>query len=252
MSLLDRYKKAGGFVQLLTLLETCGQAKREKFLQMILEENALWHDALKQRLLSLEKVLTWPQEYITEISSRALPITLAAISKATTEEQSQKLLAGLPHSSFSKIREVLENKTFSPAETTSSIEKFLGETRGCIQQGIVKLEKFAPELVTPDDIEDQLSKRLTGMPSLPPPEIFNEKATLSSRTSGTSSGSMGTVTLVNTNHSSSHASNLGTPTNSDELANLRRQNIQLQQEVQHLRQENHVLKDKLEKIRRIA
>ena len=39
MSMIDRYKKKGGFLQLLNLLETTGGEKREKFLKMIAEEN---------------------------------------------------------------------------------------------------------------------------------------------------------------------------------------------------------------------
>ncbi len=233
MSVLDRYKKSGGFVQLLALLETCGKAKREKFLSMILEENPVWHDALKQRILSFEILLDWPTEWLSEVTSRSQPITLAACAKALNEEQIKNFFQGLSHSHFAKIREISENKSFTPVEISSSIEKLLGETRTQIQQGVVKLEKFAPDLTTPDDIEDLLAKKSMGMPSLPPPEVFSEKAVSKS-----------------TQNSTMPAGNQ--TNNSDELAAIRRQNFQMQQELQQLRQENHVMKEKLERIRKIA
>jgi hypothetical protein len=260
MSVLDRYRKPGGFVQLLALLETCGQTKKEKFLQMILEENANWHDALKQRLLSIDMVLTWPNEFLTEITSRSLPITLAAISKSLNEDQTKKLFHGLPHSHFSKIREISQNKNFAPMEITSSIEKFLGETRALIQQGTVKLDKFAPELCTPEDIEDQLAKKSHTMPPLPPPEVFASSATVKSNPQLAGSNSvLASVPPISTSISFSTSSGTGAspsapaPSTSDEqAAALRRQNFQLQQELQQLRQENQSLKDKLDRIRKIA
>lgn len=235
MSVLDRYKKTGGFVQLLALLETCGTAKREKFLSMILEENADWHDALKPRILSIEKILSWPNEYLIEVTSRSLPITLAAVSKGLTEVQIKKLFQGLSHSHFAKIREISENKAFTPIEIISSTEKLLGETRTYIQQGILKLEKFDPELATPSDVEEVLAKKSMGMPPLPPPEVFSEKA-ISKNNHGSPPPSP-----------SAHNHNVN-----DELAALRRQNFQMQQELQTLKQENHSMKEKLERIRKIA
>lgn len=236
MSVLDRYKKPGGFVQLLTLLETCGPQKKEKFLQMILEENPAWYDSLKQRLLSLERILAWPNEFLTEVTTRALPITLAAISKSLPEQQNKRLFHGLSHSQFAKVREISENKQFTPAEISSSIEKLLGDTRGLMQQGIIKVEKFDADLAIPDNVEDLLLKKLSGLPPLPPPEVFAEKATIRTTTTAvTPNNNQGTNAPVN-----------------DESATLRRQNLQLQQELQQLRQENMVLKDKLERIKKIA
>ena len=48
---------------------------------MIYDENQDWYNALKTRVLTIEIVLSWPQEYLTELTTRAQPITLAAIAK---------------------------------------------------------------------------------------------------------------------------------------------------------------------------
>lgn len=240
MSVIDRYKKPGGFLQLLTLLETCGQAKREKFLQMIIEENPQWHTALKPRLLTVEILLNWPTEYLNEITSRALPITIAAISKGLTEEQNKKLLFGLSHSQLAKIREISENKTFAQSEITASNEKLLSETRDLIQKGTIKLEKFAPELTVPSDLEEQLAKSSTievkPLATHSPNDLNHEQADKLTQPN------YGLVNHVVTN----------IPQSNDDLTVLRKQNFQMQQELLHLRNENHLLKDKLEKIKRIA
>ncbi len=238
MSVLDRYKKSGGFVQLLTLIETSNTAKKEKFLQLILEESPDWHKAIKERILTLDIILQWPLEYLSELTSRSLPMTLAAISKANiSEEQKKRLLHGLPHTHLIKIRDLNENKTFTPIEIGSSIEKFLSEVRTHLHQGVVKLEKFAPDLAVPDGIEEQLSKKGIQSPSFILDETLTEVAT------------------PNTASTSAHATsqnNVGLSTQTEDVSTLKRHNLQLQQELQILRQENKAMREKLDKIKKIA
>lgn len=252
MSMLDRYKKPGGFIQLLTLLETCGGAKREKFLHIISEENTHWFEALKPRILTIELILDWPQEVVTELTSRTQPITLAALSKGPfTSDQITKLQHGLSHAQLSKMRELLENKHFSPNEINSSIEKFLGEVRAHIYQGVIKLDKFAPEMVVPNEIEDMLSRKgqhknvsKVTDEAIPQeylsPSLFQNSSSMEQSNQSTISSS-----------EAKGPSKPG-PLGNEEVVQLKKVNHQLQQELQIMRQENRILKDKLEKIRQIA
>ena len=67
MSMLSRYKRAGGFVQLLSLIETSGPSKREKFLEIIRGESSSWGEAIERHSLSIDRIFSWPDEVITEI-----------------------------------------------------------------------------------------------------------------------------------------------------------------------------------------
>lgn len=233
MSMIDRYKKSGGFSQLLALLESCGSAKREKFFKIILDESPVWHDALKQKMLGFDDLLKWPVEILAEVTSRTQPITLAAVAKSLPEEKSKTLFAGLGHAQYAKIRSIMDETEFSPQQSQSSIEKLLSETRALAQQGLLKFDKFAPHLHIPDDIENQLELKPYSMPSLPSSEILAEKAT---------------ARVVNP-----PASNQGlTQQAEEEISALRRQNFQLQMELQNLRKVNAVMRDKLEQIKKIA
>lgn len=233
VSMIDRYKKYGGFYQLLGLLESSSMAKREKFFKIILDESPVWHDALKQKMLNFSDLLKWPVEILAEVTSRTQPITLAAIAKSLPDDKTKILLSGLNHSQFAKIRGIMNETDFTPEQTQSSIEKLLGETRGLAQQGILKFDKFAPHLHIPDDIESQLEARPYSMPSLPSADILSERAT---------------ARIVNP---PSQGQSLP-PQVEEELSALRRQNFQLQMELQNLRKVNAVMKDKLEQIKKIA
>ena len=66
MSMIDRYRKKGGFVQLLNLIETMGKDKQEKFLKMIGDESPNWSVEIRKRLLSIDKILSWNPSYLAE------------------------------------------------------------------------------------------------------------------------------------------------------------------------------------------
>lgn len=59
MGMLDRYKKKGGFVQLLQLIETSPSKKQEQFLGLIAEESPAWEDTLRKKILTIDKVYSW-------------------------------------------------------------------------------------------------------------------------------------------------------------------------------------------------
>jgi flagellar motor switch protein FliG len=59
MSSISRYKKAGGFIQLVSLIETFGAPKREKFIEMIDAESPVWAKALRDKMLSIERIFSW-------------------------------------------------------------------------------------------------------------------------------------------------------------------------------------------------
>ena len=44
--MIDRYKKKGGFIQLLNLLETSSKAKQDQFLGLISQESKIWESEL--------------------------------------------------------------------------------------------------------------------------------------------------------------------------------------------------------------
>ena len=53
MSMISRYKRPGGFVQLLSLIETSTAAKKEKFLEIVRSESESWANAIEQRVLTI-------------------------------------------------------------------------------------------------------------------------------------------------------------------------------------------------------
>jgi hypothetical protein len=158
MSLLERYKKSGGFLQLLNLLETCSQQKRDKFLSMIKEENPIWEAALRPRILNIDRVFNWTPAILGEILTRLQSIHIAGLYSTSDKERQNLIMNSLSFSQNNQVKQFLDVQKFTSAEVGVSIEKFLNETRSLIGQGVIKLDKIDPEMEVPKNFEEKLSE----------------------------------------------------------------------------------------------
>ncbi len=233
MSMIDRYRKKGGFVQLLNLIETTGKDKQEKFLKMIADESPVWETEVRKRLLSIDKILSWNPTYLAEIFPRVQPLQLAMVVGGLPPEKAEHFMKVLTFKEKRFVEEMLKDKKPSPGETSSGLMKLFSEIRKMEAEGSLKFEKFDPEMVIPEDIEDRLGKAITPFQSAGgapmPAAVAAEVASLQA------------------------APPAGIPANvAEEIGTLRRKLVQLTQENHKLQQDNQTMKDKLDQIKKIA
>ncbi|PIS10484.1 MAG: hypothetical protein COT73_09050 [Bdellovibrio sp. CG10_big_fil_rev_8_21_14_0_10_47_8] len=230
MSMIDRYRKPGGFVQLLNLIETTGKDKQEKFLKMISDENPTWEAEVRKRVLTVEKILSWNPTYLAEIFPRVPALQLAMLIGGLPKDKSEAFLALLGYTERRRVEEILKDKTPTPGETTSGATKLFEEIRKMEAEGTLKFEKFDPEMVIPDDIEEKLGQGVSILPLTK------------------------TADNVSTDPGSAPAHGGGgvPPALLEEMSMLRRKLVVLSQENNKLQTENHEMKEKLERIRKIA
>lgn len=249
MSMIDRYQKKGGFVQLLNLLETTGKEKQEKFLKLIGEESPVWETEVKKRLLSIEKVFSWNTAHLAEIFPRVPVIQLAAIVGGLPPDKGEIIIKLLNTKEKRQIEEQLEHKKPAPGETSTAIMKLFAEIRKMESEGVLKFEKVDPSMIIPENFEDQLGKAKHHHPPADQ-SIFNEVTQIDFSPHKNSNS----VEPMN-QASPPPSSTPGLNTNSnvaEELSMLRRRLVQLTQENNKLQTENQQLKAKLESIRKIA
>ncbi len=229
MGMLDRYKKKGGFYQLLQLLETSPTAKREQFFTLIAGESPAWEEALRSKILTVARIYEWDAQYLAEIFSRLPPQTSAYVLHGSPQEHIDKVLAGLPSISKRKMIEMIGESNPTPAEKSTCLAKVIAEVRGYFSQGILRLDKVDPELIVPENVEELLSHSYVS----PPAGDHSQKTDGKGSSVGVSE------------EPSAQGSN-------QEQEFLRRKVNQLSSEVNALKHENSVLKDKLSQIKRIA
>ncbi len=155
--MLDRYKKTGGFNQLLTLLETCGPQKKQKFLEIIRLEDSRWADALEAKMISLERFFKWNDSAVSEVTGAMLEINVATILTAMPEH-SERILATLAHTKKKRVQEVAEATRPTADGIATSVHKLYETIRRLTNEGVLRLDKIDPDMYVPEDIEDRLKQ----------------------------------------------------------------------------------------------
>lgn len=226
MAMVDRYKKSGGFIQLLQVIETCAPKKREQFMKIINEETPKWGEAITSKIITYERILGWNTEALLEIVAQVTPLALSTSLKGLSEEQYNNFLNKLGPTDKRKIDQMCKESAPTPAEISACVMKIINETRQLFINGSLKYEKVDPELVIPDEIEALLEK--SGLGSA----IKSGSTELDLSVSSSNTGIL-----------------LGNP---NEIDSLRRKIVELNQIIMLLKKDNTTMKDKLDKIKKIA
>lgn len=233
MAMVDRYKKSGGFVQLLQVLETCGPKKREQFMGIISQESPQWAEAINQKSLNYEKILSWGPEHLLEIVTVNM-LSFATALKGLPPDQLAKFLSKFAHQDKGKIEKAMVDINPGPPEISASQMKVITDTRNLLVTGGLKAEKIDPNLVIPHEFETTLQKGGVSLSSV----------------SGDSGGSAAVNDIVAA--ALNHNANATSATTAAEVDKLQKKLTLLSKEFQTLKQENLILKDKLDKIKKIA
>lgn len=159
MSSLQRYKKAGGFHQLVSLIETFGLQKQEKFLEMIEAENSGWAYALRDKMISLERILSWPDQVVVEIFKTLPPATMDHVLLSLPEEQRKRVTQFLTYGDRRRIEDAADLNPLKPEELASVVAKLVEAARRMVSTRTLHPDRFDPLLTIPDDFETQLEQQ---------------------------------------------------------------------------------------------
>ena len=224
--MVDRYKKSGGFLQLVQVIETCNLKKREQFMSIIMVESPQWAEALNQKCISFEKILSWKPEVILEIAAAVNMLSFTTALKILNTEQLEIFFQKVSHQDRKKIELLMQESNPSLNEISASVFKIISETRNLFIKGALKTDKIDVTLSIPDGFEVKLDK--------------NEQ----NLSSGTMLSFDGPALNFNIENNASAGSG--------DVEKLQKKLTLLAKENQTLKYENQTMKDKLEKIKKIA
>src|SRR5262245_5758279 len=125
MGHLDRYKKSGGFIQLLELIESFAETKQTKFLTLIEEENATWAKALREKMLTVQRITAWPPATLAEIVPHMNPSMMAMALHGMKPDQAAHFMSGLPAGEKRKIQSEYDTVKPQPHEITTTHHKLI-------------------------------------------------------------------------------------------------------------------------------
>lgn len=229
--MLDRYRKPGGFIQLLQLIETTGMQKREAFLKMIQDEDPHWAQAIERKMLTLDRILKWDDNTLAELMGRIHELTLSVAIHGVGKDREERILKSFASGRRRRIMELVQTKTPSANEISSAYVKIIEEVRSLLKQGIFRAEKFDADLIIEENIEEKLGD---GTPARANPAVMESTTPMLEPED---------VESLKMEAQSNHA---------EAVEKMSRQLLLLSAENKKLKNEVKTMKDKLEQIRKIA
>jgi flagellar motor switch protein FliG len=148
--MLARYKKQGGFEQLLLLIETSNDKKQQQFLQLIEAESPMTAAMIKSKMLTLDKIFSWDASFLGDITINVPSKILAILLKDRPENVIQNVIATFPHAKKQEVLAAVKEMTPSVGEYESARIKLIQTVRDLNKAGAIKIAKISPEL----DIKD--------------------------------------------------------------------------------------------------
>lgn len=153
MSLLGRFRKPGGFQQLLTLIETCDPAKQKNLMHLVGTEDPGWAHLVKVKTLTFERILSWPQEVLMEITPHlpdqilATAYQMAELLSPTGRPQLQeKWINSLPSMKAREVKSLSNDRKVTAAEEASTSIKVIQTVRELEAKGKIRFSNFDPTL----------------------------------------------------------------------------------------------------------
>lgn len=150
MSMLVRYKKTGGFQQLLTLIETCAPAKRDHLMKVIQSEDPGWAALLKAKMLTIDKFFSWDPIYIAEITSEMPSRILAAALIGLPADTVARATHTMEHMKKREIEALIQELTANTGEIETARMKLLARVRELERDKRIDLSKIDPAVSVRD------------------------------------------------------------------------------------------------------
>lgn len=158
MAMLDRYRKPGGFLQLLNLIETSGQQKQMKFLEIVKEEDPRWAEMITEKILSIQKICGWNNEALMEVVANLQSLSLSVMLHGLDEQNRDRFTTAMSNSQKRNVMEQFNAAQPTPSEISTTFSRVITDVRKMITDGRLQMQRIDPKLVVEEGIEEALKK----------------------------------------------------------------------------------------------
>jgi hypothetical protein len=149
MALLTRFKKAGGFAQLWTVIEECSHAKRQNLVQLVFEEDPGWGCLILKKMLTPAKLLRWPEKTLYLIFKHANEKDVATLYFLASPAQQQSWMSSFNDDQKSAIESVDKAK-LNPESLNAAFDSVLKLIRNLENRGLIVRDQIDPALYVDD------------------------------------------------------------------------------------------------------
>jgi flagellar motor switch protein FliG len=148
-STLSRFRKPGGFQQLLNLMETSEPAKRETLFKLIASEDPGWARLVLLKSLSFDRIISWPAEALMELTpylSDQILVLAFKMARDKNVEFGEKWLKSIPPVKAREVRELSMEMPMDQGQKVATALKVIQTVRELESRGTIKLANLDPTL----------------------------------------------------------------------------------------------------------
>ena len=125
MSVLGKFRHQDGFKQLVRILELSEPEKQKNLLDLIATEDPGWARLAQIKILTCEKILTWPETVLGKLLESIDPELVAAIYVFIPAEQQKIIKACIPQRIFREVKSYSEKKKFTQSDSFAAQIKLI-------------------------------------------------------------------------------------------------------------------------------
>jgi flagellar motor switch protein FliG len=146
-SFLTRYKKPGGLVQLLHLIEASELNQQAQLLDLIASEDPGWAHLVRLKCLSVGRVIMWPLDVLAKVLQELPTETLATLYKSLPHEHKDRILIALTPKEINMLQvEASNDPIVRPEEVYAARTKLFQMVRSLEGRRVIRFEEFDPSL----------------------------------------------------------------------------------------------------------
>lgn len=145
MSTLARFRKAGGLMQLLQLIETSDADKQRHLLELVGQEDPGWACLIKTKRLTLQRILSWPDDVVTQVLFHLPAEFTSNLCHVLSVPEVEKVERCLPKGKRRDYERLKEHRPTQQERWVAQV-KVIQTTRDLINGGILRLASFDPTL----------------------------------------------------------------------------------------------------------
>ncbi len=151
MSMLARYKKGGGILELVKLVEDSPEPKRSQLLAMVRAEDAEFAARVEGRIFNWEKMKSLPENVIAEIIAASPPkfLVLALVGEDPKFITLCERCLGKNFAEYKAEKDAVGATVVPPPQVEAARRKIIAEVRKLEANGQVKLSSGDTEAAVP-------------------------------------------------------------------------------------------------------
>ena len=123
---------------------------------MIEQESPAWGKTLREKMITFDRIFSWPEQVIVEIFKNLQPKTMAFAIHGLKEDQKAKVMQYFSLSEKRRLNDMLGESNPKPEEIASTLVKVIEQTRKMLKNRELHPDKFDDKLHISEDIESRL------------------------------------------------------------------------------------------------